>query len=389
MLLVGCGGHLPTELAEAQVEFLEGKFDAARTVVERSGSVLPEGETILQAVENGIDQVHQNRRLYETARDQAPNSETSLDLYEQYLSSIIDLASDLHVLEKQLVYLDLYDYQRASPVDDQLEHTQNISEELKSALDVDVTTIPVVWDGFAIDPLDYRIEATGERNYIYAVILPRTRSDPLRYSPLIGHEFGHAVLDRHEDLETEFYGEILNVRNRTRSESSRNAVSGSEEEGHFVQCWEEWFEELFCDTCGLLAFGPSYLTALVWHLFGSNPYYIERDPNKDMHPPAALRYKLVTELTEKLLPNLCDSVRDYRVEFDSYLEDVERVRPSDYAAYDYDELRQFVLHEVPNRVTHDLDGLVEDIQKGTPPEDSSGRAHRLATNQYWLDSYPP
>jgi hypothetical protein len=380
---------LPPELAEAQVEFLEGKFDAARTVVEQFEPTIAKGETILQAVEEGLEQVRQNRRLYATAREQAPASETTRDLYEEYLGSIEKVAFDLQVLEKQLVYLDLNQYQQTLLTSDQLDHVQSLSEELKTALDLNVTTIPVVWNGFAIDPLDYYIRATGERSHIYAVILPRTQSDSMRYSPLIGHELGHAVLDRHEDLESEFYIQIRDVEKRTQSGLDHDTNNEVEDEAHFVQAWRDWFEELFCDTCGVLTFGPSYLAALVWRLFDSNPYYIERHPEDSMHPPPALRYELITELIEELFPELDGSMSEYRAMFESHLTDLRATRPSDYDAYDYDELRRFVLHEVPDRITHDLDDLIEDIQNGTPPEDSSRRVHRLATNQYWLDSFPP
>lgn len=380
---------MPPELAKAQVEFLEGKFDAARTVVENFDPTIPQAETILQAVEGGLDQVHQNRRLYDNAREQAPASETALELYEEYLGAIGKVAFDLQVLETQLVYLDLHQYQQTLSVSDRLEHAQSLSDELKTAFGINVTTIPVVWNGFAIDPLDYRIRATGDMSHIYAVILPRTQSEPLRYAPFIGHELGHAVLDRHEDLETEFYGEIREVRNRTRSGLDHDHENEVEDEDHFVTSWRAWFEELFCDTCGVLTFGPSYLGALVWHLFDSNPFYIERDPDYDMHPPPALRFKLVTELIEELFPELGDSVRGYRTAFESHLDALEGERPSDYNAYDYDELRRFVLYEVPGTITHDLDDLIADIQDGTQPGGSSLRAHRLAANKYWLDSFPP
>ena len=380
---------MPTELAEAQVGFLKGKFDAARTVVEGFEPPITKGEAILQAVEEGFEQVHQNRRLYDVARDQAPDSETTRDLYEEYLGAIEKVAFDLQVLERQLVYLDLNQYQQTLPLNDQLNHVESLSEELKTALDLDVTTIPVVWDGFAIDPLDYYIRATGERSHIYAVILPRTQSDSMRYSPLIGHELGHTVLDRHEDLESEFYVQVRDVERRTQSGLAHDTSNEVEDEAHFVKAWRDWFEELFCDACGVLTFGPSYVAALVWRLFDSNPYYIERHPEESMHPPPALRYKLVTELIEELFPALDGAMSEYRTAFESHLADLQAVRPSDYDAYDYDELRQFVLYEVPGRVTHDLDALIEDIERGTPPADSSDRAHRLATNQYWLDSYPP
>jgi len=380
---------LPTELAEAQVEFLEGKFDAARRVVEGFEPPITKGEAILQAVEEGLEQVHQNRRLYDVAREQAPGSETTRNLYEEYLGAIEKVAFDLQVLERQLVYLDLNQYQQTLLLNDQLNHIESLSEELKTALDLDVTTIPVVWDGFAIDPLDSYIRATGERSHIYAVILPRTQSDSMRYSPLIGHELGHAVLDRHEDLESEFYVQVRDVERRTQSGLAHDTSNEVDDEAHFVQAWRDWFEELFCDACGVLTFGPSYVAALVWRLFDSNPYYIERHPEESMHPPPALRYKLVTELIEELFPALNGAMSEYRTAFESHLADLQAVCPSDYDAYDYDELRRFVLHEVPGRVTHDLDALIEDIQKGTPPENSPGRAHRLATNQYWLDSYPP
>lgn len=372
---------MPTELADSRVEFLRGKYEAAQDVVDSSALLIPEAETIFDSIEQGFEQIEENRRLYETAQEQAPDSETTLEFYGEYLGAIGGVASELQVLEIQLVYFDLNQHQRTSPSNHRLDHINDVSDELESAFDIDVTTIPVVWNGFAIDPLDRRLTSTGEISRIYAVILPRTRSQPDRYAPLIGHELGHAVLDRNQGIEMEFYTELLEVQKRTRAEV--------DDEDHFVESWRVWFEELFCDACGVLTFGPAYLPALVWHLCDSDPYYIERNTDYEMHPPPALRFKLVTEILEDRCPEIVDYVSDARSKFRQHMDAREDARPLDFEAYDYDELREFVLYEVPEVVSHDLKELADDVQNGVAPDASPERTHRLAANDYWLDTYTP
>ena len=337
--------------------------------------------SIFSSVEDGFDKIEENRLLYERAYDQEPDAEATHELYEEYLVAIDTVASELQVLEFELVYLDLHQYQRNSNTSSRLDHALNLSSELENTFGINITTLPVIWDGFAIDPLDENIPATGELSQIYVLILPRTQSAPELYAPILAHEIAHAVLDRQQALKTEFYNVVREVQRQTRKEI--------DDETHFARSWRTWFEELFCDACGVLTFGPAYLSSLARHLHHSNPYYIEKDIDRDLHPPPALRFDLIMDLGSEFFPDLMEGIRDDRISFERHLDALEHSRPRIYDTYDYDELRDFVIREVPDTVNHDLDVLVEDITAGVEPDDRPERAHRLATNQYWLESYPP
>lgn len=372
---------MPTELADSQIAFLRGKFEAAREVLDTLDTRIPVAESIYSSVEDGFDNIEETRLLYNRAYNQEPDAEATHELYEEYLGAIDTVALELQVLETELVYLDLHQYQRRSDTSGRLDHASSISSELEDAFGIDITVLPVIWNGFAIDPLDENIPATGDLSQIYALILPRTQSDPEVYAPIFAHEIAHAVLDRHDDLRTDFNTVVREVQGRTRQEI--------DDEAQFARSWRAWFEELFCDACGVLTFGPSYLASLVRHLHHSNPYYIEEDPDGDLHPPPALRFDLVMELSDEFFPDLLDGIRDDRIAFERHLDALEHSRPRIYDTYDYGELRTFITQEVPATVDHDLETLVDDIEDGVTPDNRPERSHRLAANQYWLDTYPP
>lgn len=372
---------MPTELAESQVAYLRGKFEAAREVLDNLDTRIPPTDSIHSSVEDGFDNIEETRFLYERAYDQEPDAEATHELYEEYLEAIDTVALELQVLEVELVYLDLHQYQRHSATSGRLNHASSLSSELADAFGMDITVLPVIWDGFAIDPLDENLPATGDLSQIYVLILPRTQSDPEFYAPIISHELAHAALDRQEDLKADFYNVLRDVQRRTRQEI--------DDETHFARSWRTWFEELFCDACGVLTFGPAYLSSLARHLYHPNPYYIESDADRDLHPPPALRFDLVMDLSEEFFPDLLDGVRDDRIAFERHLDALEHSRPRIYDTYDYGELRTFITQEVPASVDHDLEALVDDITAGVTPDDQPERSHRLAANQYWLDTYPP
>lgn len=372
---------MPTELAESQVAFLRGKFEAAREVLDTLDTPAPATSSIYSSVEGGFDNIEETRLLYERAYDQEPDAEATHELYEEYLGAIDAVASELQVLELELVYLDLHQYQRNSATSSRLDHASSLSSELEDVFGIDITVLPVIWDGFTIDPLDENIPATGDLSQIYVLILPRTQSAPEFYAPILAHELAHAVLDRQNELKTDFYNVVRDVQRRTRQEI--------DDEAHFARSWRTWFEELFCDACGVLTFGPAYLSSLVRHLHHSNPYHIEKDANKDLHPPPALRFDLVMDLSDEFFPGLMDGVRDDCIAFERHLDALEHSRPRIYDTYDYDELRDFIKLEIPEAVDHDLEALVDDITAGVTPDDRPERAHRLAANQHWLDTYSP
>lgn len=372
---------MPTELAESQVAFLRGKYEATRAVLDSLETPVPATNSIFSSVEDGFKNIEETRLLYERAYDQEPDAEATHELYEEYLAAIDSVASELQVLEFELVYLDLHQYQRNSTTPRRLDHASSLSSELEDTFDIDITVLPVIWDGFATDPLDENIPATGELSQIYVLILPRTQSEPEFYAPIIAHELAHAVLDRHQPLKTAFYNAVRDVQRRTRQEI--------DDETHFARSWRAWFDELFCDACGVLTFGPAYLSLLTRHLHHSNPYYIEKDFDRNLHPPPALRFDLVKDLSDEYFPDLMEGIRDDRIAFERHLDTLEHSRQRIYETYDYGDLRTFITQEVPEAVDHDIEALVDDISAGKNPDDRPERTHRLAANKYWLETYPP
>ena len=153
---------MPTELAESQAAFLRGKFEAAREVLDSLGTRIPVTDSIYSSVEDGFDNIEETRFLYERAYDQEPDAEATHELYEEYLGAIDTVALELQVLETELVYLDLHQYQRNSTTSSRLDHASSLSSELEDAYGIDITVFPVIWNGFAIDPLDDNIPATGD-----------------------------------------------------------------------------------------------------------------------------------------------------------------------------------------------------------------------------------
>lgn len=95
------------------------------------------------------------------------------------------------------------------------------------------------------------------------------------------------------------------------------------------------------------------------------------------------------DLSDEYFPNLLNGIRDDRIAFERHLDALEHSQPRIYDTYDYGELRTFITQEVPASVDHDLEALVDDITAGVTPDDRPERSHRLAANQYWLDTYPP
>ena len=194
-----------TELAESQVAFLRGKFEAVQRVAHDVDTAIPEANSIFTSVERGFEQIQENCRLYEQAYNQEPDGDSTNEFYGQYLTAIDNVATELQALEVQLVYLDLYQHQIGSVDSERLEDLGGLSSELQSVYGIDITTLPVVWDEFSIVPLDEHLPSTGDLSQIYALVLPRMQSQPELYAPIVGHEIAHAVIDRQENLRTEFY----------------------------------------------------------------------------------------------------------------------------------------------------------------------------------------
>jgi hypothetical protein len=367
---------LPTALVDARVKSLRAKRDSIRDLFDHVDVDIEAKDDIFDSIADRFETVEETREDFHRSYDQAPEADVTDDLYENYIRAVDRLARELNVLETEAVYLDLYQHQNTGHRSTQLEHAAEVCEELKRVFDVDPIVIPVIRNGYAFDPIDEELPSTGGEELNYALILPR-EGDDRRYDPFLAHEMAHALLDEHPRLRSRFRREV-NERDETVSR-----------DGEFGETWTNWFEEFFCDICGLLAYGPAYYCAVVRRLSRHGSFEFERGEDGDPHPPDALRVDVIRELAEREFPDLADCIRDDAIAYDRHLDALEAEKPPDYDTYDDDDLVRFLLEEVPEAIDHDLDALITDIEDGIDPADRPERRHRLEANREWLPSYPP
>lgn len=359
------------------MEALRAKRDSVRDLFERVDADLEVTDDIFGSIADRFDTVEKNRDDFHRAYNQAPDADVTADLYGDYLRAVDRLTRVLNVLETEAVYLDLYSHQRTGPRATRLEHAISVCEELKGVFGVDPTIIPVIRNGYEFPPMDEELPSTGGGKDLYALILPRGDDDG-RYAPFLAHELAHALLDEHPKLRSRFRREV----------DKRDEMVGRKDD-EFGATWKNWFEEFFCDICGLLAYGPAYFCTSVRRLCRHESFRFERGGDGDPHPPSALRIDIIRELAEREFPELAARVKDDAIAYDRHLDALESSKPQDYDTYNDDGLVKFLLDEVPEVVNHDLDSLVADITNGVDPAERPNRQHRLEANREWLPSYPP
>lgn len=367
---------MPTALVDARVESLRAKQDSIRKLFDRVDVDIEAEDDIFDSIADRFEKVEETQDDFHNSYDQAPEADVTDDLYENYIRAVDRLARELNVLETEAVYLDLYRHQSSGHRSTRLEHVAEVCEELKYVFGIDPTVIPVIRNGYAFDPIDEELPSTGGGELNYALILPR-EGDDRRYDPFIAHEIAHALLDEHPRLRSRFRREV-NERDEKVSK-----------DGTFGETWKNWFEEFFCDICGLLAYGPAYYCAVVRRLSRYGSFEFERGEDGNPHPPDALRVEVIRELAEREFPDLTSRIHNDVIAYNHHLDALEEEKPPDYDTYDDDKLVRFLLDEVPETVNHDIDALITDIEDSVEPSDRPKRRHRLRANREWLPSYPP
>lgn len=124
-------------------------------------------------------------------------------------------------------------------------------------------------------------------------------TSPLMY-PIVFHEVGHASLSlvdirslfresrtMLDDLENEY-----DLRISSAGARSKRIVT---EEWLILDQWRRWAMEFYCDCFASLIAGPAYLTSMVHHFYGADPYDFWHS-----HPPLRLRSMVVQAVLEKL-----------------------------------------------------------------------------------------
>lgn len=213
-------------------------------------------------------------------------SDDTSDFYEEICNDLWDAHSNLQKIEKTISYYELYTTQEAdsTPVFDNVRIVVN---ELCHPLGIDFDIIPIRWNQTAL----VRIIPTA----VYGLWLPRNISTDTftEFAPLIGHEIGHVTMDYRDCY----------MSDTVKQERRQIASEFDDREETVADALVDWYEELYCDTIGVLTFGPAYAVSLTRRLFSDNPYKLASAVQKGFqHPPDALRYRHVMNILSNKYP---------------------------------------------------------------------------------------
>lgn len=367
---------MPVELTEARLDTLREKRDSIRDRFESAEIDSEITDEIFDTVSEEFESIRELQSDFLNAREQSPESDAAQMLYRQYLRAMDRVAGEIQVLETDSVYLDLYEHQQSGNRGEYLERASAVCAELQTVFDVSPKIFPVIQEGYATVPLGAESSWVGDGvgSEVHVLTLPR-EPDTRLYEPLLMHELGHALFDEHPRL-----------RSRLRT-LARDRQSAQKNLNDLVKTWNAWFKELFCDVCGLLAYGPAYICALLRRLTVFDPFRFERG-EKAEHPPDALRFDVLHTLARDNFPHLLHTISSEVTAFQTHLEAFDDERSPDYEVYDDDSLVEFVIEELPEALDSDLDALLGDIRDGVDPTAVPARRYRLEANRRLLLSYP-
>jgi hypothetical protein len=162
------------------------------------------------------------------------------------------------------------------------------------------------------------------KRLILTIVFPKTLKDYVLLHSVLGHELGHAIVQRTEHLK-EINSKVLpHLCKGLLSDSAQTAAHvfsaaapaaakaslqdyidlgiTQAEFFKFGANWASWIEELFCDLMGFVTFGASFVAAHCKLLLGLDPTGERISPR---HPPTAWRIKLILQCAD--LENLTTS----------------------------------------------------------------------------------
>lgn len=132
--------------------------------------------------------------------------------------------------------------------------------------------------------------------------LPCIDRQSLLFQPLLFHEFGHVLYERHRrEMDDLVRGLQQAIGQHVLPPSSRNdryAPVQSDQRQAIVDAWYPWVQELFCDATGFIMGGTSFLHAFATHLRlleRSDLVQSPLDLRHSTHPVTWLRVKLLVE----------------------------------------------------------------------------------------------
>lgn len=321
---------------------------------------------LTEEVSSALKEAEKRESEFNTTLSQNPTDEQLSRVYPPLVKQLDAVQGRIEDIQRALLYLELNHYQ-TNTYSERLKYVNELCTELTTVLQLDVEILPVIWDGYAI----YDIQ----RGDFYAIHLPRDTS-PVHGAPIIGHEFGHILVDQlnqndHEPFRKRLQ-EFLTEWPESRQPLVRNA-------------WREWFNELACDACGLFTFGPAYLLAMVERLIHRNPYEIPRTIRNE-HPPDALRFEFVKTLAEDIFSSeMYEFTEPARETYRDHLRvAVSRVPPA-YDDWIDQPLLDAVEHATRSQLSPDLEPLDAALQRDMEPDLSENHELRIEANRYWLD----
>jgi hypothetical protein len=246
-----------------------------------------------------------------------------------------------------------------------LSYVEELCNELAELVGVDVAVLPVVWDGYAAFDIQHRD--------FYAVHVPRDES-AVHGGPIVGHEFGHLVVDLMEQEDHEPF--------RTRLQEILPEWPDNKQQ-MVRETWRGWFNELACDAFGVLSFGAAYLVAMIERLYHRDPYELPRSRVNE-HPPDALRFEFVDSIAENILPpNVYGKTKNAREGFHQHMTYSVRRPPPEYQSWVDGELLATVEQAVRSQFDPDITELSARLIR-EETEISGACEHRYEANEYWL-----
>lgn len=350
-------------LLETQRDFIEGELEHQRLPFE--GDIT---SRLSKKIEESLNEAGRRYQHYLDLTHQNAPKHLKENQYERYVRQLDFAQGYLDSIEKTISYVQLF-HEQNKESSGSLDHGRQLFTELANDVGIDVEIIPIKWDGYTLLPI---IEAE-----LYVLWLPRERNYQ-RHAPMIGHELGHAVLDHMDQTPTQEFRDRLEEFIEPFPDERRDQV---------FYAWNQWFDELFCDGMGFFCFGPAYALSAIEQFQHTDPYFFpdQIGPNTEFHPPDALRFRFINELSRRWLPeSMYQNTLSYRREFEQHLELRSNEKPAFYDRWIDDELLSIIVSDAEHRGPQ-LQLLIEALSNESLEQVVSSHRHRMASNEYWVD----
>lgn len=315
-------------------------------------------ESFTHPVKRTAERVEKRRIEFENASvSQKP------EYFDHYVSGLDDYEKRIFVLQKLTSYLELYSTQTENN-SDLMDEVQQVCDEICNLMGLPITTYPIMREEFAIDTFQEHISG------YCGLIFPR-EDNFTKHQAIIGHELGHPLFQRRH-IPPQFLDDIWDI------DDGWGGYAGE-----FANIWERWYQELFCDGCGVLSFGPCFIYAQTEQLHWANPFEI-----KQTHPPRAMRLHFIRKLGKEILPEKAkQDLTTHWEGVDRYLNNQERNKNQLYDAYYYEHLLDQIVTRMEDEIPNELDRVMEWTHSNTElsevPDDIH---HRVRINREWIQN---